>query len=123
VLAAEQRAREDAVLAELREHASRDGDGRAAVGLEAVLDALVQRRVAALLYDSGLSATGVACPHCGWMGAEGERCPIDGTALERREDILEDAVHSAVRQSAEVLALRDRPELGPLGGIAATLRF
>jgi peptide chain release factor subunit 1 len=123
VLAAEQRAREDAVLAELREHASGDGDGRAAVGLGAVLDALVQRRVAALLYDSGLSATGVACPRCGWMGTEGERCPIDGTALEPREDILEDAVHSAVRQSAEVLALRDRPELGPLGGIAATLRF
>jgi peptide chain release factor subunit 1 len=122
-LAAEQRAREDAVLAELREHQSRDGDGRAAVGLEAVLGALVQRRVAALLYDARLRLAGVVCARCGWMGADGDRCPLDGAALKERESILDDAVHSAVTQSAEVMALRDRPELGPLGGIAATLRF
>jgi hypothetical protein len=118
VLAAEERAHEDAVLAELREHQS-----RAAVGVEAVLDALVQRRVAALLYDADLSAPGVVCPSCGWMGSEGERCPVDGTALQARASIIEDAVESAVSQSAEVLPLRGRPELGPLGGIAATLRF
>jgi peptide chain release factor subunit 1 len=123
VLAAEERAHEDAVLAELREHQSRDGDGRAAVGLAAVLDALVQRRVAALLYDPDLPARGVVCPRCGWMGSEGERCPLDGTALQARASILEDAVQPAVSQSAEVLPLRGRPELGPLGGVAATLRF
>jgi hypothetical protein len=43
--------------------------------------------------------------------------------LEARANIVEDAVRSAVGQSAEILALRDRPELGTLGGIAATLRF
>jgi hypothetical protein len=39
-----------------------------------------------------------------------------GALVERR-------VHLATVQSAEVLPLRDRPELGPLGQIAATLHF
>jgi hypothetical protein len=57
------------------------------------------------------------------MGIAGESCPVDGTALEARADIVEDAVRSAIAQDAEILVLRERPELGPLGGIAATLRF
>jgi hypothetical protein len=123
VLAAEQRAREDAVLAELLERQRRGGDERSVAGLGAVLDALVERRVRTLLHEAGFQAPGVLCTRCGWMGSDGESCPVDGGSLERRENILEDAVHSAVNQSAEVLALRERPELGPLGGIAATLRF
>ena len=122
-LAEEQRAREDALLNELRERHARDGDGRAAVGLGPVLGALVERRVGALLYDTGLQAGGVVCPRCRWMGTEAERCPVDGGAGQARKSILEDAVQAALGQSAEVLALRERPELGPLGGIAATLRF
>jgi peptide chain release factor subunit 1 len=118
-----QRAREDEVFAELREHYAREGDGRAAVGLDAVLDALVQRRVATLVYDSGMQSDGVLCPTCGWLGSSAAQCPVDGTSLERRKDVVEEAVQAAVRQSAEVLAVRDRPELGPLGGIAAILRF
>jgi peptide subunit release factor 1 (eRF1) len=123
VMEAEHRAHADAALAQLREHHARDGDGRAAVGLEAVLLALVERRVRTLLYDAGLQPAGVHCPRCGWMGVEADRCPVDGGALEQRANILEDALPSAVSQSAEVLALRERPELGPFGGIAATLRF
>jgi peptide chain release factor subunit 1 len=123
VLAAEQRAREDAVLAELRESQGRAGDERSAAGLGAVLLALVERRVRTLLYEVGFPAPGVLCARCGWMGPEGESCPVDGGSVERRENILEDAVRSAVSQSAEILPLRERPELGPLGGIAAMLRF
>jgi peptide subunit release factor 1 (eRF1) len=123
VLAEEHRAHEDAALAELREHLARDGGALAAAGLDEVLAALVERRVATLLYQADLQAPGVLCPSCGWMGSGGESCPVDGTALDTRANIVEDAVRSAVGQSAEILALRDRPELGPLGGIAATLRF
>ena len=123
VLAEEHRAHEDAALAELREHQGRDGGERAAAGLEEVLAALVERRVGTLLYQADLQTSGVRCPRCGWMGAAGESCPLDGAALEPRANILEDAVQSAVSQSAEILPLRDRPELGPFGGIAATLRF
>ncbi len=123
VLAEEHRAHEDAALAELREHVAREGGTRAAAGLDEVLEALVERRVATLFFDADLQASGVLCPSCGWMGSTGESCPVDGTALEARANILEDAVRSAIGQSAEILPLRDRPELGPLGGIAATPRF
>lgn len=123
VLADEHRAHEDGALAELREHRARDGSERAGAGLEEVLFALVERRVGTLVYKADLQASGVLCPHCGWMGTTGESCPLDGTPLEPRANILEDAVAAAVGQSAEILPLRDRPELDALGGVAATLRF
>jgi peptide chain release factor subunit 1 len=122
-LAAEQREREEQALARLREHVGRDGDARAAVGLADVLDALVQRRVETLLHDDAFHAEGVLCERCGWMGVAGERCPVDDAELRRREDIVDDALRAASGQAAELLALHDRPELGPLGRIAATLRF
>lgn len=126
VLAEERRAHEDAVLEQLRARSGRndeENDGRVAVGLQAVLRALVERRVGVLLYDSGLRAAGVACTRCGWMGVEGRRCPVDGEPLQERPNVVEDAVQAAIAQSAEVLPLRERPELGPLRGMAATLRF
>ncbi len=94
LLEAEERAHEDAVLAELHARLAREGDSRAAAGHEAVLAALVERRVETLLYDAELS-----------------------------EDVVEEAVRAAVEQSAEILVLHDRPELGTVGRIAATLRF
>jgi hypothetical protein len=123
VVAHEQRAREDSALAELRERRGRDGDERTVLGLGGVLQALVERRVQTLLYEAGLQGSGVLCTRCGWMDVAGESCPVDGGSVEPRENILEDALRSAVSQSAEILPLRERPELGPLGGIAATLRF
>jgi peptide chain release factor subunit 1 len=121
-LAERRRARESEVLAQLREHYARE-DGRAAVGLEAIADALVQRRVATLAYDAEMHVEGVLCPTCGWLGTSQQTCPVDGNGLQQCKDVVEEAVQTAVRQSAEVLAMRDRPELGPLGGIAAILRF
>jgi peptide chain release factor subunit 1 len=117
----ERRAHLEAVLEELREHVARHT--RAALGPEAVLLALVERRVQVLLYEKGLDTAGVLCRRCGWMGVGGESCPNDGGPVERRERIVEDAVQSAVTQSAEVLPLSDRPDLRPFEGIAATLRF
>jgi hypothetical protein len=38
------------------------------------------------------------------------------------EAVAEHAVHAALEQDAEVLPVRT-PDLGPLGGIAALLRF
>ena len=69
-------------------------DSRAAAGVEDVMAALEQARVEVLLIDAGL----------------------DG-------DVAEDAIHAALEQSAEVITLADRPDLGPHEGIAAVLRF
>jgi peptide subunit release factor 1 (eRF1) len=109
------------VLAELREHLARNT--RAAAGPDAVLLALVERRVEALLYEAELQLAGVICPRCGWMGVEAQSCPNDGGEVQQRESMLEDAVDAALNQSAEVIPLRDTPALRAFAGIAATLRF
>jgi peptide subunit release factor 1 (eRF1) len=67
--------------------------GRAAAGAEQVSRCLEERRVETLLITSGA-----------------------------REPALEQAVHAALDQGADVLPV-DSPELGPLGGIAAVLRY
>jgi len=87
-----------ALLTRLTAGLARD-DGHAAAGFAPVLAALDERRVETLLYESGF------------------RAPDDG------ETALDDAIAAALMQRADVVALRDRPELGPLGGIAALLRF
>jgi peptide chain release factor subunit 1 len=119
----ERREREQAVLETVRERAARPANGDVAVGLEAVLDALVQQRVQSLVFDPRLRVPGVRCPRCGWMAATGEACPIDGGPVEAAENIIEPAAEAALLQSAEALRVVDRPELAGFGGIAATLRF
>ena len=97
-------------------------NGRAAAGGEAVLSALVERRVEALLFTEGQPVPGAACPSCGLLSGEDGDCPQDGSAMERRDDVLEQAIEAALAQDAEVLPVSG-PELGPVGGIAALLRF
>jgi hypothetical protein len=66
----------------------------------------------------------VSCPTCGWLGAEDVRsCPADGSATERRADVVEAAVERTLTQAADVQVLRDRPELASHGHVAAVLRF
>jgi peptide chain release factor subunit 1 len=97
-------------------------DGRAAAGAEAVLSALLERRVEALLFTQGQPVPGAACPTCGLLSSEDGDCPQDGARLEHRDDVLEQAIEAAVAQDAEVLPVTT-PDLGPIGGIAALLRF
>jgi peptide chain release factor subunit 1 len=99
--------------------------GRGAAGTADVLEALSEQRVEALLVDERFSEPGVRCSRCGWLGsADGHaECPADGGTLDRLEDVSEAAIERAFQQDADVVVLRDRPELGAHGGIAAVLRF
>jgi peptide subunit release factor 1 (eRF1) len=97
--------------------------GRAETGLDAVLAALNERRVEVLLYAEGHTAPGVACPSCGWLGVDAPACPLDGSQLDRRDDVIEDAIEAAVLQAAEPLVVRHHDDLGRHGGVAALLRF
>ena len=116
-------------IEEQREAAALDrlGEGgRAAFDLQEVLRALNERRVECLLVDERFAAPGTACPECGWLGPDGERnCPVDGTELERLDDLTDAAIELTLHQSAEILAVRRRrQELQErAGGIAAMLRF
>jgi peptide chain release factor subunit 1 len=98
----------------------------AAIGLDDVLPALNERRVETLVLDERFSAPGTLCPADGWLGPAGESsCPLDGTELERLDDLTEAAVELTIQQSAEILLVRRRrDELQErAGGIAALLRF
>ncbi|MEA2333203.1 MAG: peptide chain release factor subunit 1 [Thermoleophilaceae bacterium] len=99
---------------------------RAVTGLEDVLRVLNERRVELLVVDERFSAEGTSCPTCGWLGPAGERaCPVDGTELDRLDDLTESAVELVVQQAADILAVtRRREELQDRAdGIAALLRF
>jgi peptide chain release factor subunit 1 len=117
----EDRNREGAALERLSEGLATGG--RAAAGLDDVLDALNQRKVEVLLFEQGLRCPGVVCPQCGWTGSQGSACPADNTPLEERSDIVENAVQLAITQSAEVIPVRYHEDLDGNGSIAALLRF
>lgn len=121
VMEAEDRRREREALDRFAQGVGRGGRG--AAGLDDVLAALHERRVEILLYEPGLRAVGAACPRCGWISTTGETCPVDGSALEEVEDVVEAAIEAAVGQSAEVLPVRHHSDLGPHGRIGAVLRF
>jgi peptide chain release factor subunit 1 len=114
------RRRRDAALERLAQGLG--GANRAAAGLDGVLEALNERRVELLLFEAGAALPGVVCPRDGWMGSEAEACPLDGTAVERRESIVETAVEAAILQSAQPIPL-EPGALAEHDGIAAVLRF
>jgi peptide chain release factor subunit 1 len=98
--------------------------GRAAGGPEATVEALNERRVQTLLLEPGFDGRAWRCPRCGLLllAADGQ-CPADGTELVELEHLREAAVEAALAQDAEVMVVRHYPNLGPLQGIGALLRF
>src|SRR3954454_11132538 len=119
------RASERAALDRVQEGVAKKGRGVA--GLEPTLEALNERRVETLLLQEGFSSAGCTCPQCGSVySVTGGNCPADGTALDCRDDLVDNAMHLALEQSAGVLVVRDEEngrELESHGGIAAVLRF
>lgn len=115
------RAHEREAIERLRSGIGRDG-GRAVAGLPGVLEALNEHRVEVLLLEPQSRKRGWVDPETGYLAAEPGPSPTNGV-LQEREDVLEAAIERAVEQSAEVLVLRDQPDLGPHGGVAAILRF
>ncbi len=98
------------------------GDG-AAVGLDDVLRALVERRVDTLLVSDGFEAQGWRCSSCAFLATRGPNCPLCGTRMEQADDIVEEAVLEALHQSCAVEVCRENADLDVLGRIGALLRF
>jgi peptide chain release factor subunit 1 len=112
--------REQDVVERWKEEAGRNG--RAASGWEATLEAASDGRVECLVFQEGVEHSAAQCPACGRVSLAGGRCPLDGTEMERRDEGLDLAVHQVLAHGGQVLALR-RPELEPVGGIGAILRY
>jgi peptide chain release factor subunit 1 len=98
-------------------------NGRAASGWEKTLEAASDARVECLLFHEGAEHAASLCPACGRVSLSGGRCPLDGTEMEQRNEGLDLAVHQVLVHSGQVLALRHRRDLEPVGGIGALLRF
>jgi peptide chain release factor subunit 1 len=99
-------------------------EGHGVGGPEDVLTALNERRVETLLLEPGFDRPGGRCPACGLLTLERDgECPADGTPLEEVEHLREAVVEAAIAQDAEVMVVSRYPDLGPLRGVAAILRF
>jgi peptide chain release factor subunit 1 len=98
--------------------------GRGVGGPEATLEALNERRVQTLMLEPGFDRRGARCQSCGLLMLEtGARCPADGGPVEEVEHLREAAIEAALAQGADVMVVRHYPDLGPLQGIGALLRF
>jgi peptide subunit release factor 1 (eRF1) len=98
--------------------------GRGAGGPEGVLEALNERRVQTLLLEPGFDRRAWRCRSCGLLMLEpGARCPADGGTVEELDHVREAVIEAALGQDAEVMIVRHYPDLGPLRGIGAILRF
>jgi peptide chain release factor subunit 1 len=121
VEAAVERRKEAEAVARLREAA---GAGhRGVAGLDATLQALVERRVETLLVSSGFTHVGWHCDGCGWLGRLGRRCPVCQQEMRQVDDVVEDAVEEALRQSCRVEICVGNADLDVLGCIGALLRY
>ncbi len=93
------------------------GSGRAVGGAEDTLTALNERRVEKLLLAPDFDGQAARCPSCGLLISGGERsCPADGSALEDVAHLREATVEAALAQDAEVMVVRNHPDLGPFRG-------
>ncbi|HET9324421.1 MAG TPA: Vms1/Ankzf1 family peptidyl-tRNA hydrolase [Gaiellaceae bacterium] len=113
--------RESDVVERWKEEAGRDG--RASAGWERTLESASDGRVECLIFQEGVEHSACRCPACGRVSLHGGRCPLDGTEMEQRDEGLDLAVHQVLAHGGQVLALRHRADLEPVGGIGAILRY
>ena len=99
----------------------RAGNG-AVAGLDPVLSALTQRRVATLLVSDGFTAEGWRCGACSHLGSKGRRCPQCGETMDPVEDLVEAAIEAALVQNGRV-EVCENADLDVHGRIGALLRF
>jgi peptide chain release factor subunit 1 len=108
-------------IARWREEAGRGG--RAASGWAETLEAASDARVELLLYQQGVEHEAWQCPACGRLSLDGKSCPLDGTAMEQRDDGLDLSVHQTLAHGGTVWAVTAHRDLDPVEGIGALLRY
>ena len=106
---------EGKLISELGEHVL-------AVGLDDVLGALADRRVAALVLERTFSGGAVVCGSCGFAAAVGAICPRCQEQATPLSDGAEWAIEQAILQRAEVHLVASGA-LGAYSGIVAVERF
>ena len=121
VLAEAESKDEAEVIDRWREEAGRNA--RAASGWEQTLEAASDARVELLLFQEGADRPAWRCPACGRAAVSEGSCPLDGTQLEPTDSGLDLAVHQTLAHGGSVWAIRHHPDLEPVEGVGALLRF
>jgi peptide subunit release factor 1 (eRF1) len=114
--------RRQALVREVLAEAQRKAHG--AVGLRHVLQSLEKGEVQTLLLGDRFQAAGVECRYCGHLDMKAaSACPVCAHPTAVLDDISAAILGLALRNSAEVVYVRDDPAFETSGSIAALLRF
>ena len=92
-------------------------------GLATTLEALHSRRVERLVVSKGYAEEGWRCPSSGALALVGPTNPLNGQAMERVPDVVEDAIEEALTQGLPVTICVGNADLDVLGRIGALLRY
>jgi peptide subunit release factor 1 (eRF1) len=115
-----ERAEEQRWVAELLEKEA--AGGNAAVGLERCLWAGTVAAVQRLLVHDEATASGVVCDESGWLGEDGDTCPLCGGPTRTTEDVIDELAQVVIDTGGTVEhVLAETPLQEPL--VAADLRF
>jgi hypothetical protein len=81
--------------------------GWGVTGLHRCLWAASSKAIETLLLREADEAAGVVCDACGWLGEDGDICPVSGDQLRRAPDIVDQLVQSVLRDGGEVHTLEE----------------
>jgi hypothetical protein len=118
-LAAERSAAHRAEL--VRRVTEEAGSATVVAGLEPVVEALRQHRLATVLATARMRSPGASCQRCGRLALALE-CPSCGAATQAIDDVVEPVLEEAARQGATVVVVSDG-SLERIGGVGAVLRY
>jgi len=76
--------------------------GLGTMGLEWCLMAANEHAIQLLLVHDGEEAPGRMCDSCGWLGLEGEECPVDGQRTHKTTDVIDEMAALVVDTSGRV---------------------
>ncbi|SHK57553.1 baeRF10 domain-containing protein [Rhodothermus profundi] len=96
-------------------------------GIEAVIDAINQRRVMTVAVDDALQIAGGYCPHCDLLVLDASKpCPVCGQTVEAEADLVDRALEMALAQDATIELVRSdaaRTFMAQHAPMGALLRF
>jgi peptide chain release factor subunit 1 len=77
-------------------------EGRAVVGLEATIEALMLGQVQKLLVGGEYKASGLICPEGHLISSYARECPVCGAGMKEEKEIIADIIEETVKKDGEV---------------------
>jgi peptide chain release factor subunit 1 len=94
----------------------------AALGLRQCLWAGSMSAIQDLLVQNDVIEPGVVCDNCGWLGVQGETCPVCASTLRATPDVIDELVEAVIDESGTVEHVDADTELTQ-HTVIASLRF